>query len=99
MRYGVRARFLRDRELLGTARGTDDVRAHCLRHLDRGGAGTAGGTEHQHALARFEAADTDPRPPAGESQEIAWFDWDVAVDRADDERLKSLLRALSRRCG
>jgi 8-oxo-dGTP pyrophosphatase MutT (NUDIX family) len=60
-----------------------------------------GGRGHTHLDLRYlvEADDTDPRPPEGESQEIAWFDWDAAVARADDERLKSLLRWLSRRCG
>ena len=55
-----------------------------------------GGRGHTHLDLRYlvEAADVDPQPPEGESQEIAWFDWDAAVERADDERLKSLLRAL-----
>ena len=55
-----------------------------------------GGRGHTHLDLRYlvEAAAVDPRPPEGESQEVAWFDWDAAVERADDERLKSLLRAL-----
>jgi 8-oxo-dGTP pyrophosphatase MutT (NUDIX family) len=55
-----------------------------------------GGRGHTHLDLRYlvEAEDADPHPPEDESQEIAWFDWTAAVDRADDERLKSLLRAL-----
>jgi ADP-ribose pyrophosphatase YjhB (NUDIX family) len=51
---------------------------------------------HTHLDLRYlvEARDRDPQPPEGESQEVAWFDWDAAVARADDERLKSLLREL-----
>jgi ADP-ribose pyrophosphatase YjhB (NUDIX family) len=51
---------------------------------------------HTHLDLRYlvEAGDRDPQPPEGESQEVAWFDWDAAVVRADDERLKSLLRNL-----
>lgn len=56
----------------------------------------AGGRGHTHLDLRYlvQADDVDPRPPEGESQEIAWFDWDAAVERADDDRLKSLLRSL-----
>lgn len=52
---------------------------------------------HTHLDLRYlvEAGDRDPQPPEGESQEAAWFDWDAAVEKADDARLKSLLRALS----
>jgi 8-oxo-dGTP pyrophosphatase MutT (NUDIX family) len=55
-----------------------------------------GGRGHTHLDLRYlvEAGDVDPQPPEGESQEIGWFDWDAAIARADDERLKSLLRAL-----
>ena len=51
---------------------------------------------HTHLDLRYlvEAGDQDPQPPKGESQDVAWFDWDAAVARADDERLKSLLREL-----
>jgi 8-oxo-dGTP pyrophosphatase MutT (NUDIX family) len=57
-----------------------------------------GGRGHTHLDLRYivEAGDRDPQPPEGESQEAAWFDWDAAVARADDARLKSLLRVLSR---
>jgi ADP-ribose pyrophosphatase YjhB (NUDIX family) len=52
---------------------------------------------HTHLDLRYlvEAGDREPRPPEDESQDVAWFEWDAAVARADDERLKSLLRALS----
>jgi ADP-ribose pyrophosphatase YjhB (NUDIX family) len=52
---------------------------------------------HTHLDLRYlvGAGDRDPQPPEGESQEAAWFDWDAAVAKADDQRLKSLLRALS----
>ena len=52
---------------------------------------------HTHLDLRYlvEAGDRDPQPPEGESQEAAWFGWDAAVEKADDARLKSLLRALS----
>ena len=55
-----------------------------------------GGRGHAHLDLRYlvEAGDVEPAPPEGESQEIGWFEWDAAVERADDERLKSLLRAL-----
>jgi len=59
-----------------------------------------GGRGHTHLDLRYlfagsaDGGAADPAPPEGESQEIAWFDWEAAVERADDERLKSLLRAL-----
>ena len=55
-----------------------------------------GGRGHTHLDLRylFEAGDADPAPPAGESQHVAWFDWDAAIERADDDRLKSALRSL-----
>ena len=55
-----------------------------------------GGRGHTHLDLRYhvEAGDAEPAPPEGESQEIGWFEWNAAVERADDERLKSLLRAL-----
>ena len=51
---------------------------------------------HTHLDLRYlvEAGDADPQPPEGESQEVAWFDWDAAAERADDERLTSLLLTL-----
>jgi len=58
----------------------------------------AGGRGHTHLDLRYlvEAGDRDPQPPAGESQDAAWFDWDAAVAKADDARLKSLLCSLKR---
>ena len=55
-----------------------------------------GGRGHTHLDLRYlvEADDVDPQPPEGESQEIGWFSWDAAAERADDERLESLLRVL-----
>jgi 8-oxo-dGTP pyrophosphatase MutT (NUDIX family) len=55
-----------------------------------------GGRGHTHLDLRFvlDGGDADPSPPEGESQEIAWFDWPAAIDRASDDRLKSLLRTL-----
>lgn len=57
----------------------------------------AGGRGHTHLDLRYlvVGADADPAPPAGESQEIAWFDWPAAIDRATDDRLTALLRHLA----
>jgi 8-oxo-dGTP pyrophosphatase MutT (NUDIX family) len=51
---------------------------------------------HTHLDLRYlvEAADADPQPPQDESQEVAWFDWEAAAERADDDRLTSLLLTL-----
>jgi 8-oxo-dGTP pyrophosphatase MutT (NUDIX family) len=56
-----------------------------------------GGRGHTHLDLRYlvHGGDADPTPPAGESQEIAWFDWPSAVERASDDRLKALLRHLA----
>ena len=50
----------------------------------------AGGRGHTHLDLRYlfdagpaDGGDADPDPPAGESQEIGWFDWDAAIDLAD----------------
>lgn len=57
----------------------------------------AGGRGHTHLDLRYvvRAGDADPDPPEGESQEIAWFDWPAAIDRASDDRLTTLLRHLA----
>ena len=57
----------------------------------------AGGRGHTHLDLRFvlDGGDADPCPPAGESQEIGWFDWPAAIERASDARLKSLLASLA----
>lgn len=56
-----------------------------------------GGRGHTHLDLRYlvDGGDADPVPPAGESQEIGWFAWPEAVDRASDERLTALLAVLS----
>jgi 8-oxo-dGTP pyrophosphatase MutT (NUDIX family) len=56
-----------------------------------------GGRGHTHLDLRYllEADDVDPTPPDGESQHVAWFGWDAAIERADDERLRSALRSLA----
>jgi 8-oxo-dGTP pyrophosphatase MutT (NUDIX family) len=55
-----------------------------------------GGRGHTHLDLRYvlDGGDADPAPPADESQEIGWFDWDAAVERAGDDRLKACLRSL-----
>ncbi|MFI5042386.1 MAG: hypothetical protein ACHQNA_11155, partial [Acidimicrobiales bacterium] len=43
-----------------------------------------GGRGHTHLDLRWLLlAAGPPRPPAGESQDVAWFGWTAAVDRAD----------------
>lgn len=56
-----------------------------------------GGRGHTHLDLRylFDGGVADPSPPEGESQEIAWFDWPAAIERASDDRLTSLLRHLA----
>ncbi len=62
-----------------------------LAHLDV----HAGGRGHTHLDLRYllAAADKEPDPPAGESQDVRWFAWDDAVATADPG-LAGLLRAL-----
>ena len=73
-----------------------DVRFVCgeprLVHVDV----HAGGRGHTHLDLRYlvDGGSADPTPPADESQEIGWFDWDAAIDRAGDDRLKACLRSL-----
>lgn len=54
-----------------------------------------GGRGHTHLDLRYlmDAGAADPSPPAGESQEIAWFEWDAAIELADDG-LAGCLRVL-----
>lgn len=42
--------------------------------------------DHVHLDLRYLVLgpDADPRPPPGESQEVAWFSWDMAEGLADD---------------
>lgn len=57
----------------------------------------AGGRGHTHLDLRFvlHGGDADPAPPPGESQEIAWFGWDAAIERAGDPRLGAAIAALA----
>ncbi|HET9077441.1 MAG TPA: NUDIX domain-containing protein [Acidimicrobiales bacterium] len=53
-----------------------------LAHLDV----HPGGSGHTHLDLRYVlvvAGDDTPRPPQGESQQVRWFAWNDAVDRAD----------------
>ena len=56
-----------------------------------------GGRGHTHLDLRYlvVTGDVDPCPPEGESQEIDWFDWPAAIERASDDRLTALLRHLA----
>jgi 8-oxo-dGTP pyrophosphatase MutT (NUDIX family) len=56
-----------------------------------------GGRGHTHLDLRyvFDGGVADPDPPVGESQEIGWFDWPAAIERAGDDRLKALLAHLA----
>jgi 8-oxo-dGTP pyrophosphatase MutT (NUDIX family) len=56
----------------------------------------AGGRGHTHLDMRYliDGGDADPSPPQDESQHIGWFDWEAAIERAGDDRLKSALRSL-----
>jgi 8-oxo-dGTP pyrophosphatase MutT (NUDIX family) len=58
----------------------------------------AGGRGHTHLDVRYliDGGAADPAPPAGESQEIDWFEWDAAVERADPG-LEGILRHLQAR--
>jgi 8-oxo-dGTP pyrophosphatase MutT (NUDIX family) len=51
---------------------------------------------HTHLDLRYlvEAGDADPAPGPDESQDVAWFDWDAAIEIAGDDRLRSLLKVL-----
>lgn len=55
-----------------------------------------GGRGHTHLDLRYlvDGGDADPTPPDGESQEIGWYAWDAAIERASDDRLKACLRSL-----
>ena len=56
-----------------------------------------GGRGHTHLDLRYlvDGGDADPAPPDDESQEIDWFEWPAAVERAGDPRLSALLAHLS----
>ena len=54
----------------------------------------AGGRGHTHLDLRYliDGGTADPDPPEGESQQIDWFTWDAAIERADPG-LSGLLRS------
>jgi 8-oxo-dGTP pyrophosphatase MutT (NUDIX family) len=56
----------------------------------------AGGRGHTHLDLRYliDGGDADPDPPEGESQQIDWFTWEAAIDRADPG-LRGILLALA----
>ena len=64
-----------------------------LVHVDVHGAAD----DHVHLDLRYLVLgpDADPRPPPGESQEVAWFSWDAAEGLADDA-LAGALRSARR---
>lgn len=72
----------------------DDHGVPSLTHVDV----HAGGRGHTHLDLRYliDGGAADPAPPASESQEIDWFDWDAAVERADPG-LEGILRSLRAR--
>ena len=51
---------------------------------------------HTHLDLRYliDGGDADPAPPPTESQEVAWFGWDAAIERAGDPRLAVALASL-----
>jgi 8-oxo-dGTP pyrophosphatase MutT (NUDIX family) len=59
----------------------DDAGVPELLHVDV----HEGGRGHTHLDLRYliDGGDADPDPPEGESQQIDWFAWDAAIDRAD----------------
>lgn len=59
----------------------DDSRPPALAHVDV----HAGSRGHTHLDLRYLVTgdDSDPTPPAEESQDVAWFDWDEALAIAD----------------
>ncbi len=69
----------------------DDTGVPELIHVDV----HAGGRGHTHLDLRYliDGGDADPDPPEGESQQIDWFEWRAAIDRADPG-LRGLLLAL-----
>lgn len=60
----------------------------------------AGGRGHTHLDIRylFTAGTADPAPPPDESQEVGWFAWEQAIERADPG-LRGALMALYRPTG
>lgn len=56
-----------------------------------------GGRGHRHLDLRYlvHAPPDDPAPPPEESQDVAWFGWDAAIDRADAGLKGALVRLRS----
>ena len=52
-----------------------------------------GGKGHTHLDLRYllDGVDAEPDPPPGESREIGWFEWPVAIEWADDGLRGALL--------
>lgn len=55
----------------------------------------AGGRGHTHLDTRYliDGGSSDPAPPEDESQEIDWFEWDIAIEMADPG-VRSILQHL-----
>jgi len=62
-----------------------------LVHVDVHGA--ADGHVHLDVRYLLLGPDADPRPPPGESQEVAWFTWDQAEELADPALVGALRSA------
>ncbi len=56
------------------------------------------GHTHLDLRYRVHADDADPAPPPGESQDVAWLDWDTAMTVAEPG-MRGLLRVLAERFG
>ena len=69
----------------------DDAGVPELLHVDV----HEGGRGHTHLDLRYliDGGDADPDPPEGESQQIGWFSWPAAIDRADPG-LRGILEVL-----
>lgn len=68
-----------------------DVDVHPLPHPCRPWAKAPGSPRCVHVDLRYLLhADGDPAPPAGESQQVAWFAWDDALDVADEGLIRAL---------
>jgi 8-oxo-dGTP pyrophosphatase MutT (NUDIX family) len=54
-----------------------------------------GGRGHTHLDTRYliDGGSADPAPPEGESQEIDWFEWHIAIEMADPG-VRSILQHL-----
>jgi len=75
-----------DVRFLGPFSGASELVVPELVHVDV----HPGGRGHTHLDLRYlfdggpaEGGSADPAPPAGESQEVGWFDWPAAIAIAD----------------